>query len=288
MATPEIDTKTGQQTTGHEWDGIQELNNPLPRWWLMIFYACIAIAVAYWVLYPSWPLINSYSKGVMGYSSRDDVKADIAEANLARKVYIDRIADTEMSEILKDPQLMEFALAGGKSAFGDNCAPCHGSAAQGTTGYPNLSDDDWLWGGSLEAIQQTLLYGIRSTHDDTRVSDMPAFGRDELLSKDDISNVTAYVLSLSREGQKPEAVTAGATLFTENCAACHGPDGKGNREFGAPNLADAIWLYGSDRQSIRATVHGSRNGVMPHWDGRLPAETIKQLAIYIHALGGGE
>tara|TARA_R110001606_G_scaffold397328_1_gene573493 strand:- start:91 stop:957 length:867 start_codon:yes stop_codon:yes gene_type:complete len=288
MATPETDAKSGEHTTGHEWDGIEEYNNPLPRWWLMIFYACILYSIGYWILYPSWPLISSYTTGVLEYSSRDELKADIAEAQLARKVYSDRIADADIADIVKDPQLLEFALAGGKSAFGDNCAPCHGSAAQGAKGYPNLSDDDWLWGGSLEAIQQTLLYGIRSTHEDTRVSEMPAFGRDELLASGDIANVTAFVMSLSMDGQKADAVAAGKQVFEENCAACHGPEGKGNRELGAPNLADAIWLYGKDRQDIRATIANSRKGVMPHWDGRLPPETIKQLAIYIHALGGGE
>ena len=283
MATPEKDT-----TTGHEWDGIREYNNPLPRWWLTIFYACILWSIGYWILYPSWPMISSYTTGVLGYSSRDELKVDIAEAQLARKVYSDRIADAKLDDIVKDPQLMEFALAGGKSAFGDNCAPCHGSAAQGAKGYPNLSDDDWLWGGSLEAIQQTILYGIRSHHDDTRVSEMPAFGRDELLSSSQIADVTGFVMSLTDPKQDPEKVKAGAAVFAENCAACHGPDGKGGRDFGAPNLADAIWLYGGDRPSIRATIANSRKGVMPHWAGRLPPETIKQLAIYVHALGGGE
>ena len=283
MATPEKDT-----TTGHEWDGIREYNNPLPRWWLTIFYACILWSIGYWILYPSWPMISSYTTGVLGYSSRDELKVDIAEAQLARKVYSDRIADAKLDDIVKDPQLMEFVLAGGKSAFGDNCAPCHGSAAQGAKGYPNLSDDDWLWGGSLEAIQQTILYGIRSHHDDTRVSEMPAFGRDELLSSSQIADVTGFVMSLTDPKQDPEKVKAGAAVFAENCAACHGPDGKGGRDFGAPNLADAIWLYGGDRPSIRATIANSRKGVMPHWAGRLPPETIKQLAIYVHALGGGE
>lgn len=288
MTTPETEAPDDEGTTGHEWDGIREYNNPLPRWWLVIFYACILFSVGYWILYPSWPLVSSYTTGVLGYSSRDALKMDIAEAQSARQIYSDRLSDAELSDIVKDPQLMAFALAGGKSAFGDNCAPCHGSAAQGGKGYPNLSDDDWLWGGSLDAIQRTLMFGIRSTHEDTRVSEMPAFGRDELLSAAQITDVTAYVMSLTDPNMAREKAGAGAAIYAENCAACHGPDGKGDREFGAPNLADAIWLYGSDRQSIRTTIANSRNGVMPHWAGRLPPETIKQLAIYVHSLGGGE
>jgi cytochrome c oxidase cbb3-type subunit 3 len=288
MATHETHSHAGQSTTGHEWDGIQEYNNTLPRWWLYIFYACIVFGIAWWILYPAWPIIGGYTKGVLGYSSRDAVTADLAEASAARKVYGDQIARADLAVIVKDPKLMEFALAGGKSAFGDNCAPCHGTAAQGGPSYPNLSDDDWLWGGSLDAIQQTIRFGVSSPHQDTRVSEMPAFGKDELLSPEQISNVVAYVMSLSNEGQKAEAIAAGKQVFTANCVACHGPEGKGGREFGAPNLADAIWLYGGDRQAIRNSVVNSRKSVMPQWEGRLPPETIKQLAIYVHSLGGGE
>jgi len=288
MATPETHSSTGQSTTGHEWDGIQEYNNPLPRWWLIIFYACIVFGIAWWILYPAWPMIGGYTKGILGYSSRNAVAADIAKADAARKVYADQIAKEKLTDIVKDPKLMEFALAGGKSAFGDNCAPCHGTAAQGAIGYPNLSDDDWLWGGSLAAIEQTIRFGIRSTNENTRVTDMPAFGRDQLLTSDQISNVVSFVMSLSGKDEDPKAVEAGAKVFADNCAACHGPKGKGNREFGAPNLTDAIWLYGGDRKSIRNTVFYAHRGVMPTWEGRLPPATIKELAIYVHSLGGGE
>ncbi len=288
MAETERDEISGQATTGHEWDGIKELDSPLPRWWLMVMYACIVWGVAYWVLYPAWPLMSGYTKGVLGYSSRGEVAADIAAANDARKVFADRIAEADMATIRKDQKLMEFALAGGKSAYGDNCAGCHGGAAQGGKGYPNLSDDDWLWGGSLEAIQQTIQFGIRSGHDETRLSEMPAFGRDELLEKKQIAQVAQYVLSLSGKATDEAAAKLGAPVFAEQCVDCHGKNGKGNRELGSPNLADAIWLYGSDANAIRTMITDSRKGVMPHWQGRLPDVTIKQLAIYIHSLGGGE
>ena len=288
MAEPDRDDYSGQATTGHEWDGIKELDNPLPRWWLMVFYACIVWAVGYWVLYPSWPLVSDYAKGTLGYSSRGEVAADIQAATDAKKVFADQIHKADMATIQSNPKLLEFALAGGKSAFGDNCSGCHGTAAQGGKGYPNLSDDDWLWGGSLEAIQQSIQFGIRSGHDETRDSEMPAFGKDELLEPEQIAQVAEFVLSLSGKESDAAQAAKGAPIYAENCVDCHGKKGLGNRDFGAPNLADAIWLFGSDVASVRTIITNSRKGVMPHWDGRLPADTIKQLAIYIHALGGGE
>ncbi|MDD9907969.1 MAG: cytochrome-c oxidase, cbb3-type subunit III [Rhodospirillaceae bacterium] len=288
MTAPERDEFSGQATTGHDWDGIKELDNPLPRWWLMVFYASIVWGIGYWVVYPAWPLISGYTEGVINYSSRAEVAAEIAAADEAKRAYTDRIAASDLATIRNDQELMAFALAGGKSAYGDNCAGCHGSAAQGGKGYPNLSDDDWLWGGSLEAIQQTIQYGIRSAHDDTRDSEMPAFGRDEILSRDQIAQVSEYVLSLSGKAANAERAKLGAPIYAEQCIDCHGDKGQGNREFGAPNLADAIWLFGSDAASVRNIVANSRKAVMPHWEGRLPAATIKQLAIFIHSLGGGE
>lgn len=288
MTATERDEISGQATTGHEWDGLKELDNPLPRWWLIVFYATIIWGVVYWILYPSWPLISGYTKGVYDYSSRASVAREIESAQEARKGYADRIAQADLAEIEKDPKLLEFAIAGGKSAFGDNCAGCHGVAAQGGNGYPNLSDDAWLWGGSLKAIQQTILYGIRSGHDETRVSEMPAFGKDEILSREQVLQVAEYVLSLSGKETDAAAAKRGKSVYAKQCVDCHGKKGQGNRELGAPNLADAIWLYGSDRNTVRETIMYSRKGVMPHWDGRLPPETIKQLAVYIHSLGGGE
>ncbi|RME97841.1 MAG: cytochrome-c oxidase, cbb3-type subunit III [Alphaproteobacteria bacterium] len=288
MATPEIDDVTGVETTGHEWDGLKELNKPLPRWWLWVLYATIIWSVGYWIVMPAWPLLSDYTKGLFGYSQRAVVAKSLENARAAQAHYLERIGAATLAEIKADPELLEFSLAGGAAAFGDNCAPCHGRGAQGGPGYPNLNDDDWLWGGTLEDIHTTLRVGIRSTHPDTRDSQMPAFGRDQILDTRQIADVADYVLSLS--GQKGDAAAAkrGAAIFAEQCAACHGEDGKGNRELGAPNLTDRIWLYGGSRDAIIESVTNSRRGVMPTWEGRLSAETIKQLAVYVHSLGGGE
>jgi len=284
----ELDTVSGVETTGHEWDGLKELNNPLPRWWLWVFYACIAWSVVYWVLMPAWPLINGYTPGLLGASQREQGIAAFDAAMAARTKEGATLATASLEEIEKTPPLLAFAEAQGKAAFGDNCAPCHGSGATGSPGYPNLQDDDWLWGGSLEAIDHTITVGIRSTSDDTRVGDMLAFGRDGMLDKTQIANVVGYVRTLS--GQAPEAgadVAAGAQVFAENCASCHGADGKGNQELGAPNLTDGIWLYGGSTAAITQTVTDGRRGVMPTWGGRLDPTTIKSLAVYVHSLGGG-
>ncbi|TPQ49568.1 cytochrome-c oxidase, cbb3-type subunit III [Prosthecomicrobium hirschii] len=285
MAEKDIDRLSGISTTGHEWDGLKELNNPLPKWWLWTWYACIAWALVYYVLYPSWPLASSYTKGLLGYSQRQDALDKVAEGQAARAVIGKGLATAELSAIAADPKMREFAMANGKAAFGDNCAPCHGSAGVGGPGFPSLQDDDWLWGGKLSDIHQTLKVGIRSTHDETRQTQMPAFGKDGVLKKDEISTVADYVLSLSGKGT---ATPAGKQLFADNCASCHGEDGKGNLELGAPNLTDAIWLYGGTKEKIVETVTNSRAGVMPTWEGRLDPVTIKSLAVYVHSLGGGK
>lgn len=288
MSKPEIDDITGFETTGHEWDGIKELNKPLPRWWLWVLYATIIWSIGYWILMPSWPLLSSYTKGLLGYSQRQVVANSLAEARAAQSVFRDKIAASDLAAIKGDPELLRFALAGGEAAYGDNCAPCHGRGAQGATGYPNLSDDTWLWGGTLEQIHETLKVGIRSTHPDTRDNEMPAYGRDEILEKEQIADVSEYVLSLSGSDANKEAAARGQTIFAEQCAACHGDDGKGNMELGAPNLTDRIWLYGGSREAVTHTITSSRAGVMPAWEGRLSDDTIKQLAVYVHSLGGGQ
>ncbi|MBT9291999.1 cytochrome-c oxidase, cbb3-type subunit III [Prosthecodimorpha staleyi] len=285
MADKEIDRLSGISTTGHEWDGLKELNNPLPKWWLWTWYASILWALVYYVLYPSWPLATSYTKGLLGYSQRQDALDKVAEGQAARAVVGKGLATAELSAIAADPKMREFAMANGKAAFGDNCAPCHGSAGVGGPGFPSLQDDDWLWGGKLSDIHQTLKVGIRSTHDETRQTQMPAFGKDGVLKKEEISTVADYVLSLSG---KATASDAGKQLFADNCASCHGEDGKGNLEMGAPNLTDAIWLYGGTKEKIVETVTNSRAGVMPTWEGRLDPVTIKSLAVYVHSLGGGK
>lgn len=286
--TNRTDQVTGYQTTGHEWDGIEELNRPLPKWWLYTFYACVLWSLVYFVLYPSWPLVSGYTQGVLGYSQRETVAAQLEAAQEAQKQWRDQIAAKDLSAIKADPDLFQFAVAGGAAAFGDNCAPCHGTGAQGFVGYPNLNDDVWLWGGSLEAIHTTLLYGIRAQNDDTRLNDMLAFGRDQILTRDQVKDVTEYVRALSNQDHDAAAAERGATVFADNCVACHNEGGIGSQELGAPNLTDAIWLYGGSREAIYESVYNGRMGVMPAWEDRLDAVTIKQLTVFVHSLGGGE
>lgn len=288
MADNKIDDVTGVETTGHEWDGIRELNNPLPRWWVLTFYVTVLWAIGYWIVMPAWPLVSSYTTGVLNHSDRANLAAELAEVKASQAVFAERLAAVSLEEIRTDAELLEFALAGGRSAFAVNCSQCHGSGAAGSVGYPNLNDDDWLWGGDLEAIETTILYGIRSGHDDGRENEMPAFGRDEILEPDQIQDVASYVLSLSGASDDAAAVERGAPIFAEQCASCHGEQGEGIAELGSPNLTDAIWLYGGEREAVVASISNSRNGVMPHWEGRLDDTVIKQLAIYVHSLGGGQ
>ena len=284
----EVDHISGIETTGHEWDGIKELNNPLPRWWLWTFYACCLWAVAYWIVMPAWPLISSYTEGAIGYSSRGKLAETVASARAAQSGYIDRIEAASLEEIVGDQELLDFALAGGGSAFAVNCSQCHGRGAAGYVGYPNLNDDDWIWGGDLEAISHAIHFGIRSDHDETRFNEMPAYGRDEILTREEINDVAEYVLALSGTGSDAEAAARGEVTYLEQCSACHQEDGKGNYELGAPNLTDAIWLYGGDKVDVVESITNSRAGMMPAWTDRLDEATIKQLAIYVHSLGGGE
>ena len=281
---PHTDEHTGVDTTGHVWDGIRELDNPLPRWWLWVFYACIATAMVYWVLMPSWPGLTGYTHGVRDYSDRAEVTADVARLKAARHAQGAKLTTATLEQIESDPQLQAYALAAGASAFGDNCATCHGAGGTGAKGYPNLRDDVWLWGhGSLEDIEHTIRVGVRSGHPDTRQSQMPAFGRDGLLQPAQIADLTQYVTALS--GRRADRAAAGraAPLFAEQCASCHGVAGKGNPDLGAPNLTDGDWLYGSSVEAISGQITNGRGGVMPTWEGRMDPETIKAMAVYIHA-----
>ncbi len=278
-----------QETTGHEWDGIQELNNPLPKWWLYVFYASILFSVVWAVLYPSVPFFRSHFGGVLGYTQREEVARDLRDAAGSQAVYRDKIQNLDVIAVRADEELRRFAVAGGRVLFAENCAGCHQSGGVGTKGYPSLADDDWLWGGSLTDIEHTLRVGIRSNHDETRMSQMPRFQLDGILSAKEVEAVADHVLAMA--GQTPAKAQdpkLGAKLYADNCVACHGEAGKGNRELGAPNLTDKVWLYGSDRKAVIQTIAQSRNGVMPAWAGRLDDATIKMLAVYVHALGGGE
>jgi len=288
MARKRTERADEAETTGHEWDGIRELNKPLPKWWLYTFYACVVWAVGYWLLMPAWPLVSSYTKGWLGYSQRETVAEELDQAKAGKAAFRQQIAASDLAAIKADPELLNFALAGGEAAFGDNCAPCHGRGAQGAFGYPNLRDDSWLWGGSLDAIHQTITHGIRANDAKTRASQMPAFGRMGLLNATQVNDAAEFVLSLSGRADDNEAAERGAKTFADNCSPCHGKDGKGNQTLGAPDLTDQLWLYGGDKPTIAETVINARNGVMPAWAGRLDPETIKELAVYVHSLGGGQ
>jgi cytochrome c oxidase cbb3-type subunit 3 len=284
---PHIDEVTGVSTTGHEWDGIRELNNPMPRWWVWTFYATIVWAIAYTIAYPAWPLIKSATGGVLGYSSRQELSRTLEQVAAAQADLRSAIAEKPLAEILADDTLRRFANAAGASAFKVNCSQCHGSGAQGAAGYPNLNDDEWIWGGDIESIYHTIAHGVRFASDeDTRFSEMPAFG--DILSSEETRQIAAYVASLSGTPSDPELAAAGETLYADNCAACHGAKGEGDPSIGAPSLADAIWLYGSSEADIAAQIRQPRHGIMPGWLDRLGPTTVKQLAIYVHSLGGGE
>jgi cytochrome c oxidase cbb3-type subunit III len=287
MAGKHIDEISGVETTGHEWDGIRELNNPMPRWWVWTFYATILWAIGYTIAFPAWPLISDATSGMLGWSSRAEVATELASGRQAQAGMVDRIAQSSLQEIMADPQLLQFAVAGGASAFKVNCAQCHGSGAAGFPGFPNLNDDDWVWGGTAEDIYQTIAHGIRHPgDDDTRIGEMPAYG--DILQPEEIKQVAAFVVSLTGTPADAGMVEPGKQIFADNCAACHGDDARGNREMGAPNLADAIWLKGEGETAIAAQVKSPKHGVMPAWLPRLGDPAVKQLAVFVHSLGGGE
>jgi cytochrome c oxidase cbb3-type subunit 3 len=288
----EIDEASGTETTGHEWDGLKELDTPLPRWWLYIFYATIAAAIVYWVLMPAWPLVNSYTPGLLGWSDRAIVRTELSALQRARAPEFARLEKASYAEIAADPQLREFARAAGESVFGDYCRTCHGAGGAGAPGYPVLADDVWIWGGTLSDIEHTLRVGVRSDHPQTRLSMMPAFGRDNLLTPQQVRDVAEYVISLSaaRMRLQPDMLAAGrgATVYQEQCAICHGPTGAGDRTQGAPSLEDDLWLYGGSRVEIRRQIELGRGGVMPAWESRFDPATRRALAIYVYEMGGGE
>ncbi len=289
MTEKEIDSHSGVETTGHEWDGIKELNNPLPRWWLIIFYATVIWSVAYWIAMPAWPGITGYTKGVRNHSERENVVEAVAALEAGREAQMSKLLEVgSIEEVERDPQLFQFTQAAGQSLFGDNCATCHGAGGQGFPAYPSLIDDEWLWGGTLENIRQTIHYGIRAEHPETRFSLMQAYGRDGLLNSGQINDLVSYIVDLSGREADAEAVARAAPLFAQQCASCHGVDGTGDQLQGAPDLTDALWLYGGDPETIRQTIYYGRAGVMPHWTERLNEAQITALAVYVHALGGGE
>ena len=289
MSDKDIDAVSGVETTGHQWDGIKELNNPLPRWWVWTFYATILFSVGYMIYYPSIPLVEGSTMGISGYTNRAALRDEMAAAQAAKADRMASLAEQDIEAIKADDNLYRFAVSGGASLFKVNCSQCHGSGAQGGGGYPNLNDDSWLWGGDLESIYTTIAHGIRNEEDpDARFSQMPAFGADGILESDQIAEVTEYVLQISGQDHDAALASQGAQVYADNCAACHGEDGKGMTEVGAPNLTDAISLFGNDRETITAQINRPRQGVMPPWGARLGDAGVKQLALYVHSLGGGQ
>jgi cytochrome c oxidase cbb3-type subunit III len=287
MSKKDQNSKNEPDTTGHEWDGIQEFDNPLPRWWLWTFYATIIWGIGFTILYPAWPMLKGATPGLLGYSSRADVAEDIQRYVDANAGVDTRLASVELSAIADDTELRNYAMNGGKAVFATWCAQCHGAGAAGNKGFPNLIDDDWLWGGTIDDIHTTINNGIRAeNNDDTRYSEMPKFG--EFLEPEEIGQLVQFVRLLSNQDNDATKAAAGKELFAENCSACHGDTGKGDRDQGAPNLTDAIWLYGGDSETLTATITNARFGVMPAWAGRLSESQIRQVATYVHNQGGGE
>jgi cytochrome c oxidase cbb3-type subunit 3 len=283
----DIDDVTGTDTTGHSWDGIKELNNPLPRWWLWTFYMTIVWGIIYTIAYPAWPMISGATAGMLGYSTRAEVAQDIARFEEANAEISAQLASADLTTLSGNEELSRFATSAGGAVFRNNCSQCHGSGAAGAVGYPNLLDDDWLWGGDFENIEYTVRHGIRNEEDwDARYSEMTAF--DEILSNEEIDQVVQYVRLVSNQEHDATLASAGEEVFLNNCAACHGDNGMGNRDLGAPNLTDAIWLYGGSVDTLEATVRYARFGVMPPWGERLTEAEIKAVTAYVHQLGGGE
>jgi len=288
MSDKDVDQVTGVETTGHEWDGIKELNNPLPRWWLWTFYGSIIFSIGYTIAFPAWPMISSATTGVLGYSSRADLHADVAAAKAAQGGMLEAVTTTPVADIVKDDSLARFARAGGESLYKVYCSQCHGTGATGSVGYPNLNDDEWIWGGTIDQVYATIAHGARSpTDQDTHFNDMPAFGTDGMLTAEDIDRVAKQVASLSgMEGG--EATPEGEQLFADNCAGCHAEDGAGMVDVGAPSLNDKVWLYEGTLAALREQIAQPRHGVMPAWGARLGDAAVKQLAVYVHGLGGGQ
>ncbi|HEV8037047.1 cytochrome-c oxidase, cbb3-type subunit III [Yoonia sp.] len=283
----DIDEVTGTDTTGHSWDGIKELNNPLPRWWLWTFYITIVWAIAYTIAYPAWPMVSKATAGLLGYSTRGEVAQDIARFEDANAEISAQLASADLNVLNENPELMRYANSAGAAVYRNNCSQCHGSGAAGFTGYPNLLDDDWLWGGDFDNIEYTIRHGIRNEEDwDARYSEMTAY--DDIFSNEEVDQVVQYVRLISGQEHDAALAEAGTELFLDNCAACHGDDGAGNRDLGAPNLTDAIWLYGGSVDALEQTVRYSRFGVMPPWGERLTEAQIKAVTAYVHQLGGGE
>lgn len=282
-----VDEATGVETTGHSWDGIEELNNPLPRWWLWTFYLTIVWGVGYAIAYPAWPMISGATSGVLGWDSRRLVDEEIATHEAKNAGLVEELVSADLATLDSGDDLHRYAVARGGAVFRAQCSQCHGSGAAGAKGYPNLLDDDWLWGGAVDQIAHSVRHGIRNeTDEDARYSAMPAFG--DILTEAEISAAVEYVTSLSQPDFDAEQAKAGAVVFASQCASCHGENATGDKSQGAPNLRDQIWLYGGDRETLTETITKARFGVMPAWGQRLSDADVRAVSVYVHSLGGGE
>lgn len=285
----ERDAVTGRTTTGHEWDGLKELNTPLPKWWFWTFVVTVIWGIGYAVVYPSVPWINTYYPGLIGYSQRATVTAEVKALEARRAEVMGKLRSVKLADVKQDPALYAVAMTAGRLAFAENCQACHGAGGAGRPGFPALAGDAWIWGGSLEAIQQTITAGIRSAHPDARTSQMPRYGADAILKETEIDEVTDFVMTLYKPGAPAGAGAAkGAVIFAENCAACHGDKAEGKRDVGAPALRSSVHLYGDTRAAVRAQISNPKQGVMPNWNTRLDEATIRAVTLYVHGLGGGE
>lgn len=291
MASMEKDSVSGQYTTGHEWDGIRELNTPLPKWWVYVFWACVIWSAAYMIAMPAWPGISDYTRGVLNYSSRNELQSDIKAQKQARSKFEAKIAAISVDDVVKDKDLRNFAMTGGKVLFNDNCAPCHGTGGVGAPGaYPNLADDEWIWGGELADLQQTISFGVRNTNENSRQSEMPKFGADGLLTAEQINQVADYVVALASKGST--AGLPGEAIFAEQCVVCHQDGGVGSKDVGSPALNNNIWLFKGSKEQVKQVVINQvtnpQHGSMPAWSERLDETSIKMLTVYVHSLGGGK
>lgn len=287
MASIEKDSVSGQMTTGHEWDGIKELNTPLPKWWVYVFWATVIWSIGYWIAMPTWPTPNGFTKGMLEYSSRASLDQELADQKKARAKFTTMLAATPLEDVAKNKDLLNFAMTGGKIAFGENCSACHGAGGVGVPGaYPRLADDEWIWGGTLADIQQTITHGVRNEDPNSRQSEMLAFGTGDALPADQLNQLVDYVLSLAKKA--PAAGSPGEAVFNERCSACHQEGGVGMKDLGAPALNNELWLYKGGKDGVLAQVTNPKHGSMPTWAGRLDESTIKMLTVYVHSLGGGK
>ncbi|WP_173934925.1 cytochrome-c oxidase, cbb3-type subunit III [Chelativorans sp. Marseille-P2723] len=293
MQIGERDPVTGQYTTGHDWNGIKELDNRVPRVVKFFLYATILWSIVYWILMPAWPLGVSYTKGLLGIDQRQTVGKAVARGAAQRSVWVDQIAQLDFEAIRQDPALMAIVRETGSTLFGDNCAVCHGTDARGNPGYPSLASNAWLWGGDAETIAETLRVGINSSHPESRYGQMPAFGRDGILDQAAISSIVSFIRN-NAEGiddlgpLDTKGVEEGRELFVENCAACHGESGRGDPSMGVPDLMDDVWITGSNRQTLFRTIWRGRQGHMPHWEGRLSEIDRKILTLYVTNIASGQ